>query len=302
MSITALTLLLFSAILHAGWNLIGKRNAPEAAAFLVASMVGVFCLAPFPIWYREAIGLFSPKTWLLVFGAGFFQAFYYTSLAGAYRSGDMSIAYPIARSSPVIVVTVVSVLLGRGDQVSWQCIGGIALVVAGGFLLPMQRFDDFHVRNYLNLSCLLALAAAFGTTGYSIVDDEALRLLRQTQGTPAAAWQVTGVYAFFEALTTVIWLAVIVLGRKRERTALRAVIFERMGSGVAMGVAIHLTYLLVLVSMAFVNNVSYVVAFRQISIPLGVLMGVLVLKEPGHHPKFVGVTIMFAGLLLVGKG
>jgi drug/metabolite transporter (DMT)-like permease len=302
MTTTAIILLLASAVLHAGWNLIGKRNAPEAAAFLVASVVGVFCLAPFPILYNESIGFFSPKTWLLVVGAGFFQAFYYASLAGAYRSGDMSIAYPIARSSPVIVVTVVSILLGRGDQVSLLCIVGIAFVVAGGFFLPMRRFDDFRIGNYLNLSCLLALAAAFGTTGYSIVDDEALRLLRQTPGVPVAAWQITGVYAFFEALTTVVWLAFVVISRKRERTAFRTIVSKRMGSGVAMGLAIHLTYLLVLISMAFVSNVSYVVAFRQVSIPLGVLMGVLFLKEPGHRPKFLGVLIMFAGLILVGTG
>ncbi|MBI9084884.1 MAG: hypothetical protein JEZ11_14925 [Desulfobacterales bacterium] len=302
MTVTAILLLLISAILHASWNFIGKRNAPEAAAFLVASIVGVFCLAPFPVLYPGAIGYFSQEVWLLVFGAGCFQAFYYTALAGAYRSGDMSIAYPIARSSPVIVVTVVSLLLGRGDQVSGQCITGIVFVVVGGFFLPMRRFDDFRMGNYFNISCLLALAAAFGTAGYSIVDDEALRLLRQTLGSPMAAWQITGVYAFFEALTTVAWMGVFVISRKRERIAFCSIISRHFGSGAAMGLAIHLTYLMVLISMAFVSNVSYVVAFRQVSIPLGVLMGVMFLKEPGHRPKCVGVIVIFAGLILVGAG
>ena len=180
MTITAIFLLLISAFLHAGWNFIGKRNAPEISAFFVASAVGVLCLSPFPVFYSEVIGSFSIKSWGFVIGAGLCQAIYYISLAGAYRSGDMSIAYPIARSSPVIVVTVVSLLIGRGDQVSLQCIFGIALVVAGGFFLPMHRFNDFRIENYLNLSCLFALAAAFATTGYSLFDDEALRLLRQT--------------------------------------------------------------------------------------------------------------------------
>ena len=44
-------------------------------------------------------------------------------LAAAYRSGDMSLAYPLARSSPVIVVAVVTMLLGRGDQVLAPLVG-----------------------------------------------------------------------------------------------------------------------------------------------------------------------------------
>jgi len=302
MTITAIFLLLISAFLHAGWNFIGKRNAPEISAFFVASAVGVLCLAPFPVFYSEVIGLFSIKSWGFVIGAGLCQAIYYISLAGAYRSGDMSIAYPIARSSPVIVVTVVSLLIGRGDQVSLQCIFGIALVVAGGFFLPMHRFNDFRIENYLNLSCLFALAAAFATTGYSLFDDEALRLLRQTPPPSLAVWQITTVYSFFEALMTLMWLAAIVICNKRQRTLFPTQILKHFGSGTAMGLAIYLTYTLVLISMGFVDNVSYVVAFRQISIPLGVLMGVLFLKEPGHRPKFVGVFIMFAGLVLVGTG
>jgi len=182
MTVTAIIILLISAFTHAGWNLLGKRNNPTAAAFFVASIVGVICLAPFVIGYSEAIRYFTLRSWLLVLAAGLCQTTYYVSLAGAYKTGDMSIAYPLARSSPVIVVTVVSLFLGRGDQVSWQCIYGIILVVGGGFILPMKRFNDFHLNNYLNASCLFALLAAFGTTGYSIVDDEALRLLRKTPG------------------------------------------------------------------------------------------------------------------------
>lgn len=302
MTLTAVLLLLVSAILHAGWNLIGKRNAPEAGTFLVASIVGVIFLAPFPVLYPEAIHAFSPEAWLLVIVAGFFQALYYTALAGAYRNGDMSIAYPIARSSPALVVMVVSLFLGRGDQVSRQCILGILLVVAGGFLLPMRRFDDFRLQNYLNLSCVLAITAAFGTAGYSLVDDEALRRLRQASGVTLASWQVTCVYAFFEAVTTVFWLTLLVAGRRRERAAFRTAASKGLVSGITMGLAIHLTYLFVLISMAFVSDVSFVVAFRQVSIPLGVLMGVVFLKEPGYRPKFIGTALMFLGLVLVGTG
>ena len=51
--------------------------------------------------------------------------------------------------------------------------------------------------------------------------------------------------------------------------------------------------------MLFARNVSYIVAFRQLSIPLGTMLGVTILKEPRYKMKFVGMGIMLAGLLLV---
>jgi len=61
-------------------------------------------------------------------------------------------------------------------------------------------------------------------------------------------------------------------------------------------------YLMVLVALAFARNVSYVVGFRQLSIPLGTAFGILILKEAPHRPKLAGVAIMFVGLLLVAAG
>jgi uncharacterized membrane protein len=58
----------------------------------------------------------------------------------------------------------------------------------------------------------------------------------------------------------------------------------------------------VLINTAFVSNVSYVVAFRQTSILLGVVLSVTVLKEPAYTTKCVAVIVMFLGLLLVGAG
>ena len=59
------------------------------------------------------------------------------------------------------------------------------------------------------------------------------------------------------------------------------------------------TYLLILISMSMVSEVSYVVALRQVSIPLGVLIGVIWLREAMSLPRLQGLVVMFAGLLLV---
>lgn len=56
------------------------------------------------------------------------------------------------------------------------------------------------------------------------------------------------------------------------------------------------------VSLAFARNVSYIVGFRQLSIPLSVVLGVAVLKEPPYRPKVIGVAIVFIGLILLAAG
>ena len=47
---------------------------------------------------------------------------------------------------------------------------------------------------------------------------------------------------------------------------------------------------------------SYIVAFRQLSVPIGAAVGVLVLREPLHRPKIIGIAVVTIGLVLVAVG
>jgi uncharacterized membrane protein len=303
MSTLAIILIVISAFMHAGWNLLSKSQRPTAAFFLIASLAGALLLSPTLILYRDTIlhGI-SSQVWLLLFMTGFFMALYYIALAGAYRAGDISVAYPLARSSPVIVVSIVTLILGRGDQLSAKCIAGIILVVGGCFLVPLQHFSDLRLKNYLNATCGLALIAAIGTSGYSILDDEALRQLRTNTQITIGNLQVTLLYACLEAFITFFWLSLFVAIRRKSRSNLSHLLQTNKRHAVLTGIAIQLTYIIVLISLAFVDNVSYVVGFRQLSIPLGVVLGIFILKEKSHVPKLAGVTIMFVGLILVATG
>ncbi|MBN1540770.1 EamA family transporter [candidate division KSB1 bacterium] len=215
----------------------------------------------------------------------------------------MSVAYPLARSSPVIVVAFVTMMMGRGDQISPGCVAGIILVVSGCFLIPLQRLGDLRLNNYVNATCGLALLAAIGTSGYSIVDDEALRQLR-TQAILGKT-QTTLVYACLESLFASIWLFLFVTLRPDGRSSLNQLLRSKKHDAVfavVAGFAISLAYILVLISLAFADNVSYIVGFRQLCVPLGAILGIGILKEVPHLPKIAGVIIMFAGLVWVALG
>ena len=303
MQLIAIILVALSAFIHAGWNLASKRQHPSAAFFLIASVTGVLLFSPFVFMYcNTALHGFSIKVWTLLGATGFFMALYYISLAGSYRAGEMSVAYPLARSSPVIVVLIVALLLGRGDQVSLICVIGIILVVGGCFLIPLRRFGGLRLSRYLNATCGLAFLAAIGTSGYSIIDDEALRTLRNNPAISLNETQLTLLYACFEAMATSLWLVLFVAVRKNGRSDFRETLRIKKLHPVLAGVAIHITYGIVLISLAFARNVSYVVGFRQLSIPLGAVFGIVILKESPYIPKFMGVAIMFIGLMLIAIG
>jgi drug/metabolite transporter (DMT)-like permease len=302
MTLIGIGLILASALIHVGWNLVGKRQHPSAAFLLVSNTLGFLCLTPVLVVYRGVIGAFPVEVWLWLGVTGAFQALYYAALAGAYRGGELSVVYPLARSGAVVFVVLLNVLLGRGGQLGSTALGGMALIVLGGFLLPLRRFGDVRLARYLMPATGLALLAALGTAGYSIVDDEALRLVRTVPGLAASPMMATAVYSFFEGVASSLWLGGLVVTRRRGRAELREVWRAQAGPAALTGVGIYAGYTMVLVAMGFVSNVSYVVAFRQVSVPLGALAGVLALHDPPHAPKLAGVAIMFSGLLLVGLG
>lgn len=299
MTSAAIALLIVSAFIHAVWNMIGKREDPSPRFFLVANTVGVICLSPVVLANLSLPGRFPAAVWLLIGVTGLFQAVYFTGLAGAYRAGHLSVAYPLARSAPVLMVAVVSFLMGKAHQLTALSAAGMVFVAIGSLLLPIERFADWKLRDYFHASTLFALVAAVGTSGYSIVDDSALRVLRETAGLGASRITLTLTYAFFEGVSTSIWLGAFVLLGRRGAVDSAKPMRHRAASAALAGFGICLAYTIVLLAMTFAKNVSYVVAFRQLSIPIGAVLGITVLREPRNAAKLIGMAVMLAGLVMV---
>lgn len=298
----AILFLLVSAGLHATWNLLGKRQNPSTAFMLVANTLGLLVLLPVLLVSWKSLGSIPSEVWGLLVLTGVCQAVYYVALAGAYRTGDLSLAYPLVRAVPVLLVAWLSLLLGQGEPPGSRAIFGMLLIVAGCLILPMQRFSQFHLRSYWTLAAGLALIAALGTVGYSVIDDRALRLLRSGSGLTAGNLTVTLVYAVLGGLSASLWGAAFVALRREDRGQLVQMSRADVRQAALVGVFIFVGYSLVLVALALAPNVGYAVAFRQLSIPLGAVLAILVFKEPAYRPRLVGVSLVFVGVLLVALG
>ncbi|TVP49163.1 MAG: drug/metabolite transporter [Halomonas sp.] len=295
MSPAALTLVLVSVCMHAGWNVLGKRNTPSLGAFSLAYGAGGAVLIPL-LWLGPSLSALPIAFWSWLALSGLCQMLYMGGLAWAYARGEVSVLYPIARALPVVLVPLVSIaLLGNRVLDRWDGIG-MALVVAGALCLPLSHPDARRLSTYLTPAMGFALLAAVGTVGYSLIDKQALGLMQEVghSGLTAGA-----VFMVLQALMTLTWAVPLLAMLPAERRRLPALRQQGLVMLVVTGLMMTCTYGLVLIALALTDEVSYVVALRQLSIPVGVLMGVLWLKEPASRAKAIGTLVMLAGLVLV---
>ncbi|SDP34118.1 hypothetical protein SAMN05660330_02466 [Desulforhopalus singaporensis] len=301
MTITAAVLVIVSAVMHAGWNLFSKSQSPTVGFFQLATLGTIFWFSPVFFMTAGLITKIPFTLWGILFVSGLFQAIYYTGLASAYARGALSIAYPLARSLPLLFVLGLTFGTGRGSDLSVPAIAGMAAIVAGAIILPMNSFNDFRFANYFNASCAFASMAAIGTAGYSFADDIGMHMLKLVTD-DAAGWMRALLYLLLECIFTAFWLLILMLVTPRSTAKFGSQWRRLLKPGLMTGLAIGATYGIILLAMTHARNVSYVVGLRQLSIPLGTIMGVVILRERGSLPRFVGVAVLFTGLVLVALG
>ncbi len=295
MSSIAVMLVLLSAVMHALWNALGKQGGSDPLFFERANFAAALLFSPAVFMVGVGWIQVDPIFWLVLVGSGLCQYIYLSSLAQAYRQGDLSMLYPIARSAPVIVITIAALILGQGDQISRQAVIGTVLVVGGCLLLPVKRLSQWHWRDYTGPGIAFALLAAFATAGYTLIDAFGMQLLRDEFNVVLAAIA----YMCLQALMTGIWYRLMSVLLRHNRRALSV---EQNRAASVTGGMMCATYVLILISMGYVSNVSYVAAFRQVSIPIGVLIGLFWFREALWPGKWLGSAVVLSGLFLVALG
>jgi drug/metabolite transporter (DMT)-like permease len=229
------------------------------------------------------------------------MALYDISLANAYRRGDVSLVYPLKRSLPVLLVPCICFLIRYGKPLSLLTVVGMIIIAIGCFVLPLKPAGASSTKSFTRAALLCIVLASIGTTGYTIIDSMGLALLKDgaTHYAPVTAALL---YVSFEYLFGMMFLIPYVACSRREKHQLRMIWKYSRHYPLMTGIIITSSYILVLLAMQFATNVSYVVAFRQSSILLGVLLGIFILKEQATRFKIIGVVLIFAGLVLAGIG
>jgi len=273
--------------MHAGWNLFARQQRSEIIFF--SRMLTVTAVIGFlPAVLSEILThSLTFKAWICVAGSGLCCGAYFYFLARAYESSDFTIVYPIARSLPVLFVGIGDVLRGRYLSLGGWI--GILLVVSGCFFTPLHSFRDFSFRRYFNRTSLWMLLTALGTVGYTLLDKVASEIVQQGPATAARYG-----YIFF-LISCVTYRALLKIFKIKKQNS-NSVGWKLPVLAACLNFG---SYWLVLWAYQLTQFASYVVAFRQFSIIIGVILAFTIYKEKGLLVRLTGTLLLTAGLVII---
>ncbi|OSP25321.1 EamA family transporter [Streptomyces sp. 13-12-16] len=266
---------LLAAVTHAGWNAIAHRITDKLVGFTLISGGGLLIgLAAVPFVPLPAAG-----AWPYLFCSAAIHMAYYALLMKSFRLGDFGQAYPIARGSAPLVVTLLAAVFAHEVPDGWAA-AGIALSCAGLTGVALWGLRG-HRPDWAAIGA--ALATGLTIAVYTVVDGLGVRASGSSSGYVAWLMAVQGTVIPAYAL----W-------RWRRETGARLRPHAGLGLlGAALSVA---AYALVLWAQTRAA-LAPVAALRESSIIVGAAIGALFFKERFGAPRIVA-----AGLLVVGIG
>ena len=288
MSPLAITLILVSAFFHAGWNLLARRQRSEAT-FFWRMIVPVVAVGLVPAAVSEIITRSRTlEAWACVAGSGVCCGLYYYCLARGYGSSDFTVVYPAARSLPVLLVAFSDVLRGRyPSPIGWL---GMLLVTAGCLLVPLRSLRELRARHYFNKASLWIILTALAIVGYTLLDHVAAQTLEESPATAARYC-----YVFFAFSWIVYSVTLRVFGIHKHELSQPA----GWRWPIIASVLNFVGYWLVVWAYQLARHASYILAFRQSSIVIGVVLAFLLYKEEGKVVRLIGTSLITGGLVLI---
>ena len=302
MSITAFVLILSSILLHSLWHFLCKSSGRPSMAFFALFSSSLF-LTMLPFALSSGLLLKLPKEAIIFACCGAFSgAICNTGLKWAYKYSDISLAYPMARALPVFLTLLITVLFGFGKSLTFCAVAGMLIIFTGCLMMALSQGGShlgwkqklFSLRKGL----IGIVIASFGTTGYTIIDSYGMAVMKKF-APECNGLLLAGTYSCIREFSAVFWmwlLAVICILRGTEKGALKEM--AKKYHPYAAGVFAALAYVLILLSMNYVTNVSFVQAFRQLSLPIGALLGYLILKEKITPFRWTALLLIMAGLFV----
>lgn len=298
MTVTAFFLIVASSVLHASWNLIAKKNTMTMVLYWILGLCGATIWCHVQFWTPVHVFSLPLRFWLLLLASVTVDMVYGFGLVLTYRKMDMASAYPMMRAMPILLTALVTSILGIGSPIGPVAVFGFFLVLAGSLMMPLDSFSDFKLSRYANSKMLFILIAAFGTTGYTILDSQAQKAMRDfCANIDVSKTVISLTYYSTRAIVLSSIQPLVILWFKSERKILKDYIVQKNYRPMLAGLCSSGTYILVLIAMNYVTNVSYVQVFRQLGLPIGMAAGILILKEKSALVKWVGVSLILCGFV-----
>lgn len=270
---------LFSALLHATWNALTHSAKDRVAAITLIGLAATGCagvgalLAPAP----------DRAAWPFIGASVLLQTAYSYSLVLAYRLGEFSSMYPLARGTSPLVVALVGTFVVGQPMSGLEAVG--VITVSGG-LLALAFADGPPTR-----ADLPAIGAAVGTgcfiAAYTVVDGIGVR----RSGSVLS-------YASWTFLLQGLLIVLIAVGLRRR--ALPAALRPNWARGLAGGLVSVVAYSLVLWAQTK-GTLAGIATLRETSILIGCVIGSVVFHERFGRNRLIASAGVVTGILLIAR-
>ena len=272
MTLPIAAIVLFAALLHASWNALLKGTSDRLWSMTIMGIAtALACAALLPF-----LPLPHGASWPYLVGSSILHIGYNIFLIRAYRSGEFGSAYPIARGSSPLLVTLGAATVA-GEVPSAFGIAGIVLVSGGIISLA------FRGRRLPEAGIFYALGTGLIIAAYSVTDGIGGRL----SGSPVS-------YTLWMCLLWGLTAAPVYWLRRHDSHLWRG---ARPTSAAALGGLVSLlAYGIVIFAMtrAPMGSVS---ALRETSVLFAVLLGRVFFAEPLTLRRIVSALVIAAGAL-----
>ena len=268
--------MLAAAFLHATWNALVKHGGDPFLRLAVVNLTSALAAAPL-------VFLFAPPAWAAwpwLLGSLATHLAYYVALGLSYRSGDLSLVYPIARGvAPPLVAALGFLVAGEALGLA----GSLAVLLIGGGILALS-LGPRHATPRLH-TLVPALGCGASIAAYTLCDGMGGRASGSTWGYIGWLFLLDGfVFSF-----SVFWLR-----RHRLAASLRLGLRPAAIGGVLSLIAYALViWAMTLAPMALVS------ALRETSVVLAALIGTRLLGEPFGSRRLASACLVALGVLLL---
>ena len=263
-----------AGLLHAGWNALlkgatGGDPMLDMATIVAGSALCGLCVIPF-------VGVPDTAAWKFAATSAVIHWGYYVTLAQAYRSGDLSFAYPLMRGTAPLIVTLLGIVFLR-EWPTPQVALGIALISAGIVSIAFARSG-----RHSWTAAGWAIANAVIIAMYTLIDGAGARA---SGNAPAyVSWLI-----FLEAIPFLVWVYA------RQGAAAVTYVARGWRRGLSGGAASLAAYGIVLWAMTRAP-VAAVAALRETSVLFAAVIGAIWLKEGLGLRRLAGAASVVAGV------
>ncbi len=270
-------LVLLAAVMHASWNTLVKRSQDRLAELSIVNFFSAVVAALALPW----VGLPHPASWWFILVSIMIHTGYYYMLIQAYRFGDLSHVYPLARGvSPLVIAFLSAVLVGETlNAVQVAAVVLISLSV-GSLALQGRWSGSRDIR-----SVAFAIGTGIMIGAYTLADGMGVR----ASGNAAAyiAW-------LFVLDCIPLIIAAVVLRRGRLRPILRS----QWRTGALGGVLALSAYGLVIWALSL-GMMASVAALRETSVVMAALFGTFLLGEPFGKLRLLAAFGVATGVVIL---